>query len=510
LASALDRLVAAGLVFRQGVSPQANYLFKHALVRDAAYGTLLRGVRRELHGRIADTLVSIFPDQAAIAPELIAKHLEGAERPIEAIERWQEAGDGAMRRSATIEALAHFGRALALVISLPETRSRSERELSILLRLGLASQVANGPASPQTAEYYKRAVVLSRALAESRQEFMAAWGLWLHFNVQGLSKKALQHADRLLDLARHLHDADLELEGHHAHIPVFWMMGDFKALRGATLEVMHRYDPSKHSESAHTYVGHDSLVCARSLHSTALWALGFPAQAHEAARRAIDDARRVNHQFTLAHGLSQAAITFQLLRDRDACLGAVEEATAVAERNGFPWPLQFSRFCQGWVRCLDGDADTGIAAMLNSAKHPSMANRRPYMLGVIASVHIEVGQLNAAASCLEDALTTSRALGIAFYDAEIIRLQGRCLLAEDKVKGETAEEQFKLALDVARKQGARSFEVRSATDVARLWRDQGKPQQARELLAPVYGWFTEGFDTRDLMEAKALLEELAS
>jgi len=153
-----------------------------------------------------------------------------------------------------------------------------------------------------------------------------------------------------------------------------WMMGDFKALRGATLEVMHRYDPSKHSESAHTYVGHDSLVCARSLHSTALWALGFPAQAHEAARRAIDDARHVNHQFTLAHGLAQAAITFQLLRDRDACLGAVEEAIAVAERNGFPWPLEFSRFCQGLVRCLDGDADTGIAAMLNAAKHPSGPN----------------------------------------------------------------------------------------------------------------------------------------
>jgi predicted ATPase len=315
---------------------------------------------------------------------------------------------------------------------------------------------------------------------------MAAWGLWLHFNVQGLSKKALQHAHRLLDLARHLHDADLELEGHHAHIPVFWMMGDFKALRGATLEVVHRYDPSKHSESAHTYVGHDSLVCARSLHSTALWALGFPAQAHEAARRAIDDARRVNHQFTLAHGLSQAAITFQLLRDRDACLSAVEEATAVAERNGFPWPLQFSRFCQGWVRCLDGDADTGIAAMLNSAEHPSMANRRPYMLGVIASVHIEVGQLNAAA------------------------FKVAAFLAEDKVNGETAEEQFKLALDAARKQGARSFEVRSATDLARLWRSQGKLQQARELLAPVYGWFTEGFDTRDLKEAKALLEELGT
>jgi len=508
LASALERLIAAGLLFRQGVPPHATYLFKHALVLETAYSSLLRGARRELHGRIADTLVSIFPDQAAAAPELIAKHLEGAERPVEAIERWQEAGDRAMRRSATIEALAHFGRALQLVISLPETRLRSERELAILLRLGLASQVANGPASPQTAEYYGRAVELSRALAEPRQEFMAAWGLWLHFNVQGLSKKALRHADRLLDLARDLHDADLELEGHHAHIPVFWMMGDLEALRGATLEVMHRYDPSKHSESAHTYVGHDSLVCARSFHSIALWALGFPAQAYEAARRAINDARHVNHPFTLAHGLSQAAITFQLLRDRDACLGAAEEAIAVAERNGFPWPLAFGRFCQGWVRCIDGNTDTGIAAMLDAAKHPSMANRRSYLLGIIASVQIAGGHLDAAVSSLEGALTTSRTLGIAFYDAEISRLQGRCLLTEGKARGETAEERYKLALDLARKQGARSFEVRSATDLARLWRDQGKPQQARELLAPVYGWFTEGFDTLDLKEAKALLDEL--
>ncbi len=412
-----------------------------------------------------------------------------------------------MRRSATIEALAHFGRAFELVISLPETRSRSDRELAILLRLGLASQVANGPASPRTAEYYRRSVGLSRTLAESRQEFMAAWGLWLHFNVQGLSKKALQHADRLLDLARDLHDADLELEGHHAHIPVFWMMGDLEALRGATLEVMHRYDPSKHSESAHTYVGHDSLVCARAFHSTAQWALGFPAQAYEAARRAIDDARHINHPFTLAHGLAHAAITFQLLRDRDACLGAAEEAIAVAERNGFPWPLEFSRFFQGWVRCLDGDADTGVAAMLDATKHPSMANRRPYMLGVIASVQIEGGQLNAALSSLEGALATSKTLGIAFYDAEIFRLQGRLQAARN---GKTGEENYKLALDVARRQGARFFEVHSATDLARLWRSQGKVQQARELLAPVYGWFREGFETRDLKEAKALLEELAA
>jgi class 3 adenylate cyclase/tetratricopeptide (TPR) repeat protein len=507
LASALDRLIATGLLLRQGAPPHASYLFKHALVQDAAYGTLLRQPRRALHARIADTLVSIFPDQASVAPELIAKHLEGAERPVEAIERWREAGDRAMRRSATIEALTHFGRALELVIALPETRSRSERELAILLRLGLASQVAKGPASPQTAEYYRRAVELSRALAEPRQEFMAAWGLWLHFNVQGLSKKALQHADRLLDLARDLHDADLELEGHHAHIPVFWMMGDLEALRGATLEVMHRYDPSKHSESAHTYVGHDSLVCARSFHSIALWGLGFPTQAYEAARRAIDDARHVDHPFTLAHGLGQAAITFQLQRDRDACLDAAEEAIAVAERNGFPWPLAFGRFCQGWVRCTDGDTDTGIAAMLDAAKHPSMANRRSYMLGIIASVQIEGGHLDDAVSSLEGALTTSRTFGIAFYDAEIFRLQGRLQAATN---GKTSEENYKLALDVARRQGARLFEVRSATDLARLWRDQGKVQQARELLAPVYGWFTEGFDTRDLKDAKALLKELAS
>ena len=408
LESALNRLIEAGLLFRQGVPPHATYLFKHALVQDAANSSLLRGARRELHGRIAETLVSIFPDQAAVAPELIAKHLEGAERPVEAIERWQEAGDRAMRRSATTEALAHFGRALQLVISLPETRSPSERELAILLRLGLASQVANGPASPQTAEYYGRAVELSRALAVPRQEFMAGWGLWHYFSVQGLSKKALRHADRLLDLARNLHDADLELEGHHAHIPVFWMMGDLEALRGATLEVMHRYDPSKHSESAHTYVGHDSLVCARAFHSTALWALGFPAQAYEAARRAIDDARHVNHPFTLAHGLVHTAITFQLRRDRDACLDAAEEAIAVAERNGFPWPLAFGRFCQGWVRCIDGNTDTGMAAMLDAAKHPSMANRRSYILGIIASVQIEGGHLDAAVSSLEGALNTSR------------------------------------------------------------------------------------------------------
>jgi tetratricopeptide (TPR) repeat protein len=482
-------------------------LFKHALVQDAAYGTLLREPRRTLHGRIADALVLIFPDQTVVAPELLAKHLERTGRTVEAIERWQEAGDRAMRHSSTKEALAHFGRALELVISLPETRSRSERELAILLRLGLASQVANGPASPQTAEYYRRSVELSRTLAQSRQEFMAAWGLWLHFNVQGLSKKALQHADRLLDLARDLHDADLELEGHHAHIPVFWMMGDFEALRGATLEVMHGYNPSKHSQSAHTYVGHDSLVCARAFHSTALWALGFPAQAYEAARRAIDDARQIHHPFTLAHGLSHVAKTFQLLRDRDACLGVAEEAIAVAERNGFPWPLEFSRFFQGWVRCVDGDADTGVATMLDATKHSSMANRRPYMLGVIASVQIEEGQLDAALSSLEAALTTSKSLGIAFYDAEIFRLLGRLQAATN---GKASEENYKLALDVARRQGAKLFEVRSATDLARLWRDQGKPQQARELLAPVYEWFTEGFDTCDLKDAKALLVEMSS
>jgi class 3 adenylate cyclase/tetratricopeptide (TPR) repeat protein len=508
LKASLGRLTDSGLAVQRGTPPHDTFLFKHALVRDAAYDTLLRGARRELHARIADALILGFPDQTIVAPELIAKHLERAERPVEAIERWQEAGNRAMCRSATTEALAHFARALELVVSLPDTRSRSERELTILLQLGLASQVANGPASPKTGEYYEHAVELSRALGESRQEFMAAWGLWLHFNVQGLVKDALQHADQLLDLARNLHDADLEMEGHHAHIPVFWMIGDFEALRGVTLEVMNRYDRSKHLESAHTYIGHDSLVCARAFYSIALWALGFPGQAREAARRAIDDARPVNHPFTLTHGLTHAGKTFQLLGDRDACMRAAEEAAAVARKHGFPWPLAFARFLQGWVHCIDGDADTGIPMMLDGAAHPNSANRRSYMLGVIANAQIEAGQLEAAFSNLEVALTASKTLGTVSYDAEIIRLQGRCLLMQAGTGVETVEERYRLALDIARKQGAKSFEVRSATDLARFLRDQGKLTDARDLLRPIYDWFTEGYDTLDLKQAKALLDRL--
>jgi predicted ATPase len=338
---------------------------------------------------------------------------------------------------------------------------------------------------------------------------MAAWGLWLHFNVQGLVKDALQRADQLLDLARNLHDADLEMEGHHSHIPVFWMMGDVEALRGATLEVMCRYDRSKHFESAYTYIGHDSWVCARAYYSMALWLMGCPGQASETARRAIDDARQVNHPFTLAHGPTNAGTTFQLLGDRDACARAAEEAVAVAGENGFPWPLAFARFLQGWVHCIDGDADTGIPMMLDGAAHPSSANRRSYMLGVIADAQIEAGQLEAAFSNLEGALTASKTLETVSYDAEIFRLQGRCLLMQAVTGVETVEERYRLALDIARKQGAKSFEVRIATDLARFLRDQGKLTDARDLLAPVYAWFTEGFDTPVLKEAKALLDELA-
>jgi predicted ATPase len=287
------------------------------------------------------------------------------------------------------------------------------------------------------------------------------------------------------------------------------MMGEFEALRGATLEVMCRYDRSKHFESAYTYIGHDSWVCARAFYSVALWAMGFPDQASETARRAIDDARQVNHPFTLAHGLMNACTTFQLLGDRDACARAAEEAVEVAGENGFPWPLAFARFLQGWVHCIDGDADTGIRMMLDGAAHPNSASRRSYMLGVIANAQIEAGQLEAAFSNLESALTESKTLGTASYDAEIIRLQGRCLLMQAGTGVETVEERYRLALDIARKQGAKSFEVRSATDLARFLRDQGKLTDARDLLRPVYGWFTEGFDTLDLKQAKALLDELA-
>ena len=506
LLSALDRLIAAGLLFRQGVPPHATYLFKHALVQDAAYSTMLRGRRQQLHSAIAQVLEERFPELVNSTPEAIAQQFERVGQNEKAIQYWRRAGDRDLRRFAMKESITHYSNALRLVTAMPETLERSGFELDVCLELGLAQQIGIGPTAKESIVNYQRALTLSRTLpGRGRERFLATWGVWFHETLTGRTMEALQRAGDLLAIARELDDSDLLLEAYHARVPGLFLTADFPAIKEASQEVIRLYDRERHRDHAYYFGGHDPRVCAQAFYALSLWGLGFPDQAQKMVWQGIEDARSLGHTFSLAHGLMVGSFTLLLLNDVNACRTVADELYPIAK---FSWPLAQARFLSGWLTSQQGDRDAGIEQMLKAIDEPSSAVLRPMFLTLVAEQHTRAAHLDAAIGTLVRAMDEIHAQRARFYEPEIIRLRGEILLLQSSSNAVEAEAAFRQAMGMPAQQSCRAIELRAAMSMARLWRAQGKRDAARDLLAPVYGWFTEGFDTLDLKEAKALLKEL--
>jgi class 3 adenylate cyclase/predicted ATPase len=509
LQDALIRLKEAELVFPRGTPPNAIYFFKHALVQDTAYSTMLRGRRQQLHSAIASVLEKRFPELVNSTPEVIAQQFERAGQNEKSIQYWRQAGDRDLRRFAMKESIAHYSNALRLVEAMPEAPERSGLELGVCLGLGLAQQIGIGPNAQESGVTYERALTLSRTLpGRGREQFLASWGVWFHTAMSGRLTEAFQRADDLLAIARKLDDSDLLLEAYHAQAPSLFFTADFPAIKEASQEVIRLYDRERHRDHAYYLGGHDSRVCAQSFYAISLWGLGFPAQAQQMAWQGIEDARALGHAFSLAHGLNMGSLTLLLLNDVNACRTVADELFPIADRNKFSWPLAQARFLRGWLTSQQGDRDAGIEQMLKVIDEPSSAVLRPMFLTLVAEQQTRAAQLDAAIRTLARAMDEIHAQCARFYEPEIIRLRGEILLLQSRSNAAEAEAVFRQAMDIAAQQSCRAIELRACVSLARLLGDDGRRTQARDLLAPLYGAFTEGFDTLDMKEAKALLDEL--
>ena len=511
LGSALGRLTAAGLLFRQGVPPQATYLFKHALVQDAAYGTLLREPRRALHARIAETLESQFAEIAENQPEVLARHFTEAGMSETAIQYWSKAGERALQRSANAEAAAHLTSAIELICVSPKGGGESRLELRLQMALGSAARAIHGHAAPETLRVYTRARDLLDETVPAKEQMAVLYGLFSVTFVRGEYAAARPVAEQALAVAAPEPDPEATAFANRMMGIVDWATGDFLAAAPRLRRVAELYAAGSGNVTDLRY-SQDHSVWSLSLLALALWPLGFVDQAIEAASKALARAQQINHAMTTAFALIFGSTLCEFIR-ADPLRGghlfdeALDYCVNKDLRTYFPW----SRFYGGLSLINRGQLDQGLEMMRGAMAAAKKINTKllwtPH-LGSLALAHARAGQAEAALDLLSEALAAVEDMDERVFEAELHRIIGDALLSMQR-QGE-AEVEFTRALAVARQQQAKSWELRAAMSLARLWRDQGKVQQARELLAPVYGWFTKGFDTRDLKEAKALLEELAA
>jgi class 3 adenylate cyclase/tetratricopeptide (TPR) repeat protein len=509
LQAALDRLSDAGLVFRRGLPPKASLLFKHALVRDAAYGSLLRGQRQQLHARIAAILEGRFPDVATMQPEVLAQHCIEAGSIEKATSYWLKAGQRAAQRSATTESVVHFTKGIDALANLPATSQRDRQELRFRLALGPALIATRGWNSAEAEASYRRALTLCEALGEERDRFDALWGLWLTGGTSEL-RTARTLVKELSLTADRLGDDALRLQAHHAGWATVTWLGELERARDHLREGLRIYDPEKHRDHALNYGGHDPGVCAKGQGSLTLWLLGYPDQASRSADEGVALAQSLQHIPSLAHALMwKCAVCDTPRRDYASARGCSDRLLALAMEQGLALYLAVGSIIHGWTLMHQGSIADGLAALRHGFDRYCDISKlfRPYFGGVCADALLRAHEVDEGMKVLTDAIRLAEDSQEIFWLAEMLNLRGKFLLLADRKAD--AEESYQRACDLAQGQSARSLQLRAATSLAGLWRDQGKRVQAGDLLAPIYGWFTEGFDTPDLKEAKVMLEELA-
>ena len=509
--NALSGLVWSGLVHERGVPPETTLSFKHALVQDAAYATLLREPRRQLHGRVADALLSVPGTTPGAAPEIIAHHLQSADRPDEALGYWRQAGEQAVRRAANREAIAHFRRALSLIEAQPETAERWRAELTILSGLAPALMNVHGWSAPEVGETIERAGRVGRRLNSSAALAPAIAGLWLFNIARGRLDRGEENSDHLFRIARELDDTEILLQAHHSAWPIRWFRGQWAETRHHISVGLALYDEGRHAHHRFVYLGHDPAVCGLAMDATAQWALGYPAQADRLMGESVAMARKLRHPPSLVIALWFFISGRIFYGDLAAVLATYPELLRLSDENGLPQGRAFALMDLGWALTRSGQTAEGIARLEEGlGLYTKMGFRQALSgcLGLMGESLLAAGRYAEALEQVDRAFDIATQMGEEFYVPQLHVVRSNILLHTQGSDSEAAEASLRQALASARQQDAKGWELQAATSLARLWLDRGRRGEARELLAPVYGWFTEGFDTPDLVTAKALLEAL--
>jgi predicted ATPase len=392
---------------------------------------------------------------------------------------------------------------------LGEKSDRAAKELELCVKLGPVLMMVKGTGSPEVEAIYRRAVALE-AGEDSTARFKALWGLYYYSMTSGRLSEAAAHADELLGLAQRLGADDLVLEGHHAKWGTSLWCGELAAAEEHSQQGISRYDCTRHHALAFTFSGHDPGVCAHSSRAINLAISGFPEQATKLGAEAVTLARSLSHPYSLANAMWHCAIVIQVGRQRQSCRDLSSELLELSQEHDFPMMRGAGMFFSGWATADGGELEQGITLMERGLALFSATRRlnRPYMLAVLASAKADLGKPDEGFELLEDALASTEVSGERWWQAELHRLTGRLLVARGQ--HDESDACFRLAIEVSSGQRARMLELRAATSLARLWSDRGRNAEARDLLAPIYGWFTEGFGTLDLKEAKIVLDALPS
>jgi hypothetical protein len=506
LQAALDQLGDSGLLFCRGIPPHASYLFKHALVQDAAYGTLLRARRQELHARVATALEQHFADLVERQPEILAHHLTAAGEAERAVDQWLKAGQYAAARLAHLEAIRHFDRGLATLALLQEGPARDGRETELQLARGLSLFTAKGFISAEAAEAYARARELAERRGDAHQLFTAVFGLWQSTTSAGRILDCRGLSDRLQRLTADNADSELRLQAHHSAWTTHLFAGRPAAAREHCNEGRRLYNPERHQHHRLLYGGHDPGVCAGYVGAQVNWLLGYPERALAIGNESLVLAERIAHPFSLHIAQVFNAMLHLDRGEPELALEGLHAAEALAAEQRLGLVIA-PGFLRGAALMAEGAFDDAIARLREGLAGRLGAMFAPYGRARLAEALTRQSNHEAALATVREALEEQERTGQRRWEPELHRVEGAAQQGLNRI--EEAQSALEAALRIARCQQAKSYELRAATSLARLWGEQGRRAEARELLAPVYSWFTEGSDTADLKEAKALLYELA-
>jgi class 3 adenylate cyclase/predicted ATPase len=511
LQAGLVQLVGAELLYQRGRPPRARYVFKHALIQDAAYASLLKSTRQQVHQQIAQVLEARFPTLVETQPELVAQHYTAAGCAEQAVHYWQQAGQQASDRSAHLEAIIHVTTGIELLTTLPETPAHTQQALTLYIALGAALIITKGQAAPEVEHAYTQARALCQQVGETPQLAPVLLGLWRFYLVRSQFHTARELGETLLCMAQRTDDPALTVIAYYALGSPWLWLGALPAARQHLEEGIARYTPDQRHAPVFR-IGHDPGMACRFYAAMTLWLLGYPAQALARLHDTLVLAHELAHPYSLAWALCRAAFVFQFCRDVPAVYEQAEAAVALAtEQGATQWVAQGTIF-RGWALAMQDQGESGMAQVhqgIATVRATGQALAVPYFCTVLAEVCDCLGHLKDGLQALAEAHTLIEQHEERWWEAEICRLRGVLLLRQPETPQAEAEAWLQKALDVARRQEAKSLELRAAMSLARLWQQQGKWAEARELLASVYGWFTEGFDTADLQEARGLLEALS-
>jgi class 3 adenylate cyclase/tetratricopeptide (TPR) repeat protein len=511
LDAALARLCESGLAFRRGTPPHAIYTFKHALVQDAAYDSLLRSRRQELHAKIAHVIEVEFPNIKATEPEVLAHHLTAAGLTEAAIPIWQAAGELALRRMALTESISHLNRGLALISTGPRSLQQDTSELGLRILLGTAWVALKGWATPEVWTSLHPALALAKSLGRHDALAPIFVGLFTNVVTQGRVAEALPWAQEALDLAKATCNAGLLVTGHTVACICYCYAGEFTKAAEHADTVVDLYDAEEHRHFA-DILNTDPKTAAGAFASISTWILGYPDRALRLSHEKDAHARRRGHPFDLGFALIRGAHEFDHRCDHEDLRKRAQECERLGRENSLPvlWAM-LAPISHGEALIREGKVAEGIASLKAGMAVWEASGgklRGPTLKAILAEGMAQIGDVDRALHLIDEVTTQIERPGWEerLQYAEILRLKGWMLSLKGDLEG--AERNFLASLDWARRQQAKSWELRTSTSLARLWQSQGKRQDAYDLLAPVYGWFTEGFDTRDLQDAKSLLAEL--